>query len=554
MGRVVLGVDAQRGAARLTRALLADPLAPEPSWERHLVDSADENGKAILLRYSDPPRPVCIELTRGRYAENFKVDRGHPLVETLFVPSSILHSHNLEILVQKTSVDNESRDPSSLLVPSLETPGSYGGRMSLVTYPVHKVIIYADNLGSLPAIGNAQYVGSMIQRVVNGTWSALQPSGGQSPSIIPINLDLGELAIETFRKSIERAIEFEHTWYDSGMASVAFWLSEGTSASPDSPKPSLRRLIELISISTTRSIKLEEETQLKEAKALEISTTTKDALDRSISTWSENAHTELRDRLGSVFHSKSWRKTKWWKLFWRVDEVGFITSNILNRAWLVEAEKEMIWLSGRIQQSGLLGIVEPKPRPQQQENHINDDAPEVFTGPRESRIIDVLDDVKPFEPDEEEIDILHPWPQNITSARTSLSRTTIPSLQTLSQTLMLQSVSTTFLTSTLSVLAYIGVSSTSAYEAGTIAALGLVFALRRLQKNWEGARKQWQNAVQEAGRTVLRKEEQLLRDTVKRGGDVPFDFESVKQRKIASEALVEIEDALQKNEANGGDR
>ena len=430
--------------------------------------------------------------------------------------------------------------------------------MSVVTYPVHKVLIYADALGSLPAIGDARHMGSMMQRVVNGTWSALQPSGGQSPSVIPVNLSLSEVAIETFRKSLERAVEFEHAWYDSGMPSIASWLSEGTNASSEALKPSLRRLIELISSTTSQSIRTEEETQLKEAKALEVPTATRDIMEEGITTWAENAHTELRDRLSSAFFSKSWGKTKWWKLFWRVDEVGFIASIILNRAWLIDAEKEMIWMSGRMQQSGLLGPSKPKsPQNELDSGGVpldSDDVPaDIFGGTREPRLIDVLDDVKPFEPEEEVPPVLHPWPQNISLARSSLSRTTIPPLQALSQTLMLQAVSTTFLTSTLSVLAYVGVSSTSAYEAGAVAALGLVIALRRLQKNWESARKQWAFGVWERGRDVLRKEEQLLRDTVKRGGEVQFDFAAVEQRRIATEALTKVQDSLDGVRGNEND-
>ena len=463
-------------------------------------------------------------------------------METLFIPSSILHAHNLEILIQRVSIGDGVPGVNNLLVPSLETPGSYGGRMSVVTYPVHKVLIYAEGLGSLPAVGNAHYMGSMIQRVANGTWSALQPSRGQAPSIIPVNLSLGEVAIETFRKSLERSVEFEHAWFDSGMPSIASWLSEGTNASSKTLKPSLRRLLELISSATAQSIKAEEDTQLSEAKAAEVPTATRDTMEEGIATWAENAHTELRDRLNSAFLSRSWGKTKWWKLFWRVDEVGFTTLNILNRAWLVDAEKEMIWISGRIQQSGLVGL--PKHKPPPQATDPDDLQPGVFSGARESRIIDVLDDVKLFEPDEEEPLVLHPWPQNISFARSALARTTIPPLQALSQTLMLQTLSTTFLTSTLSALVYVGVSSTSAYEAGTVAALGLAFALQRLQKNWESAREQWKCAVRESGRDVLRKEEQLLRDTVKRGGEVQFDLAAVGQRKVAGEALAKVQIAL----------
>ena len=412
----------------------------------------------------------------------------------------------------------------------------------MVTYPVHKVLIYAQNLETLPLAEGTQSLGSMVQKVVDGSWSALQPSGGQTLSTIPVNLSLSEVAIETFRKSLERSVEFEHAWFDSGMPSVASWLSEGTATIPGTVKPSVRRLIEQVTTTTSNAIQSEEDTQLHEAKAREIPTTIKDVLDRGISVWAENAHTELRDRLNGAFISHSWSKLKWWKLFWRVDEVGFVTSDILNRAWLVDAEKEMIWISGQMQQSGLLGQSKSEeilkvPEPKAVKTSL-------YKGPEAPTLADVLDDVKPFTPDEEEPLVLHAWPQSISYARSSIARYTVPPLQALSQTLLLQTLSTTLLTSSLSVLVYVGVSSTSVYEAGAIAALGLVVSLRRLQKKWESARNEWKFGVRDQGRKVLRHEEALLRDTIKHGGEVQFDFAAVELRKTAKEALAKAQKAL----------
>ena len=416
--------------------------------------------------------------------------------------------------------------------------------MSMVTYPIHKALIYVEGLGALPSVGNAQETGSMIKGVVDGSWSALQPSREQTAPLIAVNLNLGEVAIETFRKSLERSVEFEHAWFDSGMPSVASWLSEGTEAQSTTLKPSVRRLIELISTTTSRAIQQEEDTQLQEAAAKEIPTLTRDIIDQAVSTWAENAHTELRDRLNSAFVSKSWKKTKWWKLFWRVDEVGFITSDILNRAWLIDAEKEMIWIAGRIFQSGLLGppkLRPPSPKPDPEDVHMLGGTPVVAT------VGDLFDEVKPFEPEEEEPLVFHPWPQDISHARSALSRITIPPFQALAQTLVLQTVSTTFLTSSLSALVYISVSATSVYEAGTIAALGLVFSLRRLQTKWERARREWESAVRENGREVLRREEGVLREAVNERREENLDLAAVEQRRVATQAVGMVKEAL--NEA-----
>ena len=46
----VLGINGQNGAHRLAKVLLADPLVEEQAWEKQLVDSAEEDGRALLIR------------------------------------------------------------------------------------------------------------------------------------------------------------------------------------------------------------------------------------------------------------------------------------------------------------------------------------------------------------------------------------------------------------------------------------------------------------------------------------------------------------------------
>ena len=439
-------------------------------------------------------------------------------------------------------MEDGSTSLNGLLVPSLENTGSYGGRTSLVTYPVHKVLVYADGLGDLPIFGNTQIPGAMLQRVVNGTWSSLQTGGERAPSVLPVNLSLSEKAIGTFRMSLEKAVEYEHAWFDSGLPGVASWLSAGTESSSTELKPAVRRLIEAHSLNTAQAIRNEEALQLKQATASEVPMATRNIIEEAITFWAENAHTELRDRLNGAFLSKSWGKTTWWKLFWRVDEVSFTALNILSRAWLVDAEKEMIWISGRIQQSGLLGPPEESFTPNTAV--IDEKKGSFLEFNRKQGLRDVMDEAKPIEPDEKEQIVLHPWPQNIPLARTALSVTTVPPLHAVAQTLTLQTVSTTFLTSTLSALIYVSVSSSTVYEAGAIAAAGLVLSLRRLQKKWEHAREEWAMGIREEGAEELRSVEQLLRDTVNKGGEVKFDFDADRRRRIAREALEEVQDAL----------
>lgn len=475
------------------------------------------------------------------------MDDRHPLVKTLSIPSSILHSHNIEILVQGLNDGTVPTDEgaNSLLVPSLEMANDPGGRLSMVTYPVHKTLLYAASLRALVPISRSlngteqEEQEWMVKEVIDGSWSALQSGSNGENGISPINLALGEIAIETFRKSLERSIEFEHAWFDSGLPKVSAWLSEGTEVRTEAIKPPVRRLVELIHTTTSKAIQNEENTKNQEVEAATVPDKSRQIIDQGISIWAENAHTELRDRLNSAFVSKSWRKLKWWKLFWRVDEVGFIASEILQRAWLIEAEKEMIWISGRIYQSGLLGPPKFKPTPAP-----NPDEPRVGREPLPPSVSDLVKDVAPFEAEDGHL-IFQPWPQEISHARSALSRIAVPPLQALSQSLMLQTISTTFLTSSLSALLYVSASTTSLYEAGAIGAVGLVYSLRRLQRRWESAKDDWKLTIRENGRDILRRAEEQAREVVKIGGMGELDDAGVEERRVAKTAVEKVKRALE---------
>lgn len=45
------GIDGHQ-TRRLVRILLADPLTPEPEWEKQLLGLDDGDGRALLLRYA----------------------------------------------------------------------------------------------------------------------------------------------------------------------------------------------------------------------------------------------------------------------------------------------------------------------------------------------------------------------------------------------------------------------------------------------------------------------------------------------------------------------
>ena len=406
-------------------------------------------------------------------------------------------------------------------------------------YPVHKALIYQEGLKALDVFATIGQRDKMVRGVIDWSWSGLQQRN--DPSISPINLALGEAAIEAFRQSLRQSVEYEHQWFDAGMPDVSAWVLEGTEAKPGLMKPAIWRLIQLICQNANHAIQQEEASKDGQKRSSTIPTSTRNIIDQRVSIWAENAHTELRDRLYSAFNSKSWRRIKWWKLFWRVDDVGYIVSDILRRTWLVEAEKEMIWISGRIHQSGLLGPPKLRPEPPPPDP---DDERTFGRAPPAPGISDLIERPTNFEVVEDMI-VQHPWRQDISHARSALLEVTVPPLQSLSQALLLQTISTNVLASSLSALFYVSVSTTSPYEAGAIAALGFVLSLRRLQRRWELARSEWQTQIREEGRRVLRNIEEVAREPIRDGGMGEADVIGIEERATARQAVDKVQKALE---------
>lgn len=59
--RTVLSLDGFKGAKRLARLLLADPLASETPWERRLLEEEGVDRRALLLRCAtEAPLFACL--------------------------------------------------------------------------------------------------------------------------------------------------------------------------------------------------------------------------------------------------------------------------------------------------------------------------------------------------------------------------------------------------------------------------------------------------------------------------------------------------------------
>jgi hypothetical protein len=489
-----------------------------------------------------------------RFGEEYDFQQQNLLLQTLSIPSAFLRNNKTELLVYSLDTggnDDSARsnlDAQDVLVPVLNTLASASGRASAVTYPVHKALLYGENIQSIlsmPAkvmLSSDEKAALLIRGSVDTSWRSSESDNRSNQPIILVNLEQAELAIKSFRASLENSFDYEHNWLSSNFQAVDDFLIAGmTPKLSQSLKPVLRAFISVLLSNAASAITLARTNRLSPVSSSAVTEATRADLSKSITQWAEDAHTELHDGLAFAFGNSAWRRTAWWKLLWRVDDIGFIASQTLQESFLIEAEKSAIWIAGRMQQASLL------PEPNSRIGKESSDSQMLRGKPPQGRVSGVIP--SPSVTQQELYDVpvnkLHIAAlQNIGQTRADLLRS-VPTLQVLSQTLLLQSISTTAITSALSALLYVSIHTTSLYEAAAIVTLGFVWSARRLQRAWEEARKSWVDRVKEEGRLALSAVEVGCRAIVKNGGNVEPQPEEIEE-KIAEEAVARAKQVLDK--------
>lgn len=427
------------------------------------------------------------ECPKSRYGETSD-SIPNDLLPTITIRSPLLKKGNIELLVSSIGSDPKASgvtlSAESFLVPNVAIPTSHSGRQNFVRYPVHYSIICGTGVDGL--LGFSGLMGrSNLENEVASVRGAISLSGaGQTQNksgVSFVDLDRATAALDRIRESVQNASEYERGWNGSGVQPVIDWLSTVSRKERETAlSPALAPLIESLLNAAEKGVTVREAEALREQAEGTVPAEVRSQLENEVSVWAEQAHSELRSSLEAGFASPRWRGLAWWKLFWRVDDVSMITSEILDKRFLRRAEREVIWTSGKYQQAGLLNT------------HVGS----VAAGPPTSAL----------------------WPTQISDMRSKLLSTTVPSLQALAQSLVFFSVSTTTLTSALSALTYAAVPSASVYESCTLAAVGLIYSLRRQQKKWDVARDFWEEEVRDEGRTALLETEAQLRKIVREGG------------------------------------
>ncbi|KAI1771904.1 hypothetical protein F4818DRAFT_444902 [Hypoxylon cercidicola] len=513
------GSESSTIAKQVLKLLLADPLKAEEEWERE-VDGHDITQPMIVRVGADIPQELgSLSLaTKGS------------LLREINISSATLNGHNLELLLMETNPFVSAQQVGALegfedavLVPAVEIPTSNTGRHTPITTPVHKALLIADGILGAASIVSMPTLES--RNVVTAAVNLPEYKPAETSPLLPFtSIDVGtaSIGLGLVRKDLKNAIEFEHLWFQSSIPKLVEWLKADIMASHEGvTKQPVRELITSLLRNTYGAIESEKARRLGSSLPSATAPTPLGTLQSSLDDWAESAHTELQEQLDLAFSSRRWRKLGWWKLFWRVDDVGMLTNDIISQKFLPASERSAVFLAGRMKEAGV--ALGPFPDPSSAD---------------ENGVKSGDSDAKQSPPD------AAPWPVNIPATRRYLQTETIPALQALAQKLMVQTLGTSGLTSALGVLVYFSTLTTTLYEAGAVAALGIVWSMRRMQKQWETARQFWEGEVREEGRKAVRGVEGVIGDALKPSRGPREKVESQEELDRAKELVERAQEIL----------
>ncbi|GAB7330585.1 hypothetical protein MBLNU13_g02170t2 [Cladosporium sp. NU13] len=547
-----LGEKGAMAAKKLARVLVADALGNEEEWEEKILGEAGD-ARSLLLRYGEPEDALPAD---------------SPMVRTLLVPSPLLKRHGLEILVTGLNGAglsgyegaNKRELESSVLVPSLSMPMTNGGRIGFVRYPVHKALIVGDGVEGAVECGQLLKAGLNPELIASAmnlsmTIPATSESTVQDEKLGKIiNIDLAGHALGLFRESRANGAQFSEEWEDSRVSAISQWLAEANAKTSTGLKQAVQAQIDSALQSTAQAVDQVQLERTTEVKKTTIADTKRQALQEAITTWSAEAHKDLQMNMTTAFESKSWHRTAWFRLLWRIDDVTFSAADILQRSWLNETEQSLAFLSGRIVESGIatgdeLKLTGVEQRMLEQGTKQEMETYEAVKDHKES-VAELMQMPAMLSRLQEQsgVNALFdpPWPQMLTLSRATMLHTLVPTLHRRAQTLLISTLTTISSTTALGAWIMVATGGTAAAEAGAVAALGLVWSLRRMQTKWGAKRNEFELSVRENGRRVLAEVEGQLRSVVSLGGRVAVRPEDVQTWQRARDGVDRAREALAK--------
>jgi len=489
----------------------------------------------------------------------------NPILQTILTKSPFLRANNLELLLTTISLQTPTLpSPSSasvstetFLVPTLQAPNSAAGHPTTIRLPVHKTLLILPTPSSLITLG--RFTSSSISStqaltqsdpestsvplpallkpaVALPTHRVAEPQTGAAP-ILAIDLELASSALAHFRRSVEFGVEFERGWFASGAAAAAEWVSADCRPVADAKlKLPVARLVRDLLRGVEAGLREARRAADAERAARGPAPETRAELRRAVDRWAEQAHAELQVGLAEAVAGSDWRRLAWWALAWRADDVAAVATDVLARRWLVDSEAAFAFLAGRAAQAGaplLVAAAPPAvaaaapapPHPDDAADHPWPPLPtlrveDLYTPAERARLLGTSSPSHAADTDSSALPYpaaTAPHPATIAAARARLSRAAVPPLQARAQALVVRAAGSTALAGALAALAFVGLPGVGVYEVGAVLALGLVWSARRLQRGWEGARRDWVARVREEGRVALRALEGEVREALAEG-------------------------------------
>lgn len=522
------------------------------------------------------------------YGERSNISLDNRLLYTFNIPSLFLQKNNLEILINTIDYGSTNHQATgemaakAVLNPMLLAPSSAAERQTAITFPVHTTLIVGEGLESCIQFGRLsagqRQTSPLVKRikfVMLGTNNAVadaisvaaQPASSAASrssshqvtdnelnvesEYAQVDLERATEALSLFRKSAANSSVYEQGWHRAHMPQLTDWIRSQcagrTESSPEkqSLKPAIRTLVSSVLTDAHVSIgRAQGRLQKSEAEML-ISSETKQSLNKLLDEWAEFAYKELRDKLNKAFASHAWQDLSWWKLIWKADDVGRVAMDILTHEWLVNAEQEIIYLCGRMEEAGY-HFQESEEDGQEDDNvhsgHANNNVQErhiaVYQRPSSTRSQRTshsaqenshLNHLQPDIMDARYSEAMRqrssltsgarspppledgPWPSPIPIARFNMASKMIYPLHRRAHMLFVNYM-VTFSGSVALGGLLSGVSSVGLYEAGSVALVSAVFGIRHFQKRWTAERLNWEERVREEGRRAVRETETMVRE------------------------------------------
>lgn len=514
------------------RLLLADPLSPEQEWEKRLIGHDIQTPLIIRVggdqrHPTDDANEASLTFTQGDELEELNVSS--PELNGRRLEILLLNNDRLAHVSQEGGQDVET----AMLAPTVGIPTSNTSRSTSVTASVHKALLITDGISGIMSLTKLPSLPSHeILAAVNLPGYASENKSDLS--LLPIDVKTADEGVAAFRKSLDKAFEYEKLWFKSRLPTILAWLKDGSASTEEgATKEAVTVSVASVLRNATRSIREVEERTVRSGVNSLPPPDRIASLNKELEAWSEKAHAELQGELDRAFTSRQWKKLNWWKLFSRVDDVGMLSSEMLSQRFLPRAERNVIYLAGQVEGSGVW-------YPESGKAVYSLPGPLAVLG-KEAR------PSVPVQPPPSGSTRGTRWPTHITFTRNCLQSETIPALQALAQKLVVQSAGFSILTSSLGGLMYL--SSFGISESGAVAAFGLVWSLRRLQKKWESAREYWQSEVREEGRKAVRAVEISVGEAIDKAVQRRSHWQdgSLKQELGDARKLVQkAEDALKK--------